>query len=77
MGAWNDAIYTQERFKSVPVFNRHSFEHVRVVHAVVENVEREGSGDDAISDSRWEKNVGQLGERCFENKEEQRGHDKP
>lgn len=51
--------------------------HVRVVHAIVENVEREGSGDDAISDSRWEKNVGQLGKRCFENKEEQWGHDKP
>lgn len=45
------------------------------MHAVVEDVEGEGTGDDAVGDGFWEEQVGEISEWCLESEEECGGHD--
>lgn len=47
----------------------------RVVHTVVEDVEGESARDDTIGDSFGEDEMSEVGEGCFEGKEQGRGHD--
>jgi hypothetical protein len=46
-----------------------------VVHHVVQHVEREAAGDDAIGDVVGEEGVSEFGEGGLEGGEERRGHD--
>ena len=47
----------------------------RVVHAVVQDVERKRSADDTVGDGLGEQGMGESGERRFKDEEEQGRHD--